>query len=546
MINFVKYFLCLHLVISFFFVCYYSVNVLYMDDWGTPGNIFYGYLSSDNNYFDLWGQHNESRLFIFKIFCLLLLELNLYQPILFVFLKAFLLFYIVLYITFIYPKKNSKTLLFLILINICFLPSQSYSLICGITWLNVLVPVLLMIGINIHYSNKFNKITKILFKILVSIISTLTYANGMILWFFLNPVLLNIFTEKKLRYNNFHLCIFNFTSLFCIFYYFIDFQKPLNHPSLIDGFLDIPRSLHFLTILIWSPFIISNKTFHLTPILLTCLLLCLIFFSRHSIKSFFNKFILNKFQLLVLFLTLYGLSTCIVVSLGRSKFGLSTAIEMPHYPGIPVFFHLGLFSILFYLTDHFSLKYKKLLISFLIITSIFNIQYSHKLFIKYFNNYKISELAIKYIEYIPDNPFLLYSHPEPQKDILPKFSVFKKNNLIKTININEYKFYKNDKYFGKLNYRNNGKTIFFNGFITANKNYSYDHIIVMLKPLDISSLFCTLKINERYNTFDKYFDSEDIKYDQFVDYETNASNLYAYAVDVNKKIFLPLESIIHD
>ena len=547
MIRVVKVFLCLHLFISIIFICYYSVNVFHMDDWGTPGNIFFGYLSSNNHYFDLWSQHNESRLFIFKVFCLLLLDLNLYQPIIFVFIKILLLLYLVFFITNIYPNKKSKILLSLILLNICFLPSQSYSLICGITWLNVLVPVFLIIGINIHFSNKYNRNTKSLLKIFICIISTLTYANGMILWFFLNPLLFNIFTEKKYRYNKLNTFLFNIISLSTIYFYFIDYYKPLNHPSIIDGLLDIPRTFHFFTILICAPFIISNKTFHLTPILFSLLFCCLLFYSRNAIKSLFRKVKLNKFEFSVLLLILYGLSTCIVVSLGRSKFGLSTAIQMPHYPGIPVFFHLGLFSFLYYLNDYYFLKFRNYMTFFLIVTSIINLQYSHELFVKYNNQLKISQLAIKYIEYIPQNPFLLYSNPEPSIDILPKYQVFKKNNLLKSIDINNYEFLNLDKTFGKLNFRNNDKTLFYNGYVNSNINYSYDHIIVTSKPFDLNSLFCTLTFNSNNNLFTKIFGNNySHKFDHFVDYNTNTNTFYGYAVDINNKKLLPLESFKYD
>ena len=63
------------------FVCYVnyltitqSRNVFFMDDWVTPGSIFYSHLNGDLDFDDLFSQHNESRPILSLIYSLLLLE----------------------------------------------------------------------------------------------------------------------------------------------------------------------------------------------------------------------------------------------------------------------------------------------------------------------------------------------------------------------------------------------------------------------------------------------------------------------------------------
>ena len=45
-----------------------SRNVLFMDDWGTPGSIFYSYLNGNIDFDDFYSQHNESRPILSKIY----------------------------------------------------------------------------------------------------------------------------------------------------------------------------------------------------------------------------------------------------------------------------------------------------------------------------------------------------------------------------------------------------------------------------------------------------------------------------------------------
>ena len=68
------------------FVCYVnyltitqSRNVFFMDDWGTPGSIFYSYLSGDLDFDDFLSQHNESRPILSNVYSLFLFESGIFS-----------------------------------------------------------------------------------------------------------------------------------------------------------------------------------------------------------------------------------------------------------------------------------------------------------------------------------------------------------------------------------------------------------------------------------------------------------------------------------
>ena len=56
-----------------------SRNVIFMDDWGTPGELFYSYFNGGIDTSDFLSQHNESRLVLTKIYSIMLVKLDLYS-----------------------------------------------------------------------------------------------------------------------------------------------------------------------------------------------------------------------------------------------------------------------------------------------------------------------------------------------------------------------------------------------------------------------------------------------------------------------------------
>ena len=532
-----------NILIVLSFVIYYSSNVMFMDDWGTPGNIIYSYLSNNLNLNDFWEQHNESRLVVFKIICVILIYFDIYEPIIFVVLKILLTFALVIVICKSYPNRKHRKYLFVILLTVALLPAQSYALLFGITWLNTLVPLIMAICIKIYFFEFKNKNIKYILLIALCIISTLTYANGMVLWFILNPLIFNLVLRDSEKVRVLGVVLFNIFAFIFISIYFSNYNHPSNHPSIIDGLKDLPRSLHFLAILTWSPFIISLKNFHVAPILLYVSLLYLLYISRNHFIDILKKRYITQFEAQSFAFIVYGFATLLVVSLGRSQFGLKTAIEMPHYPGISIFFHIGIFSLFFYFGNFFNSKLKSIFISFITLTIIINFQHTHNLFNSYANQFKTAKLALNYLELIPDNPFLLVCHHRPDLDILPKYKLFEANRIIESIDYSKFRFSDSNSSFGKFYYRNDDKTLYFSGFANCPLGNHIEHIILLVNENEINSAFCTLTFNLETNLKGVFSKKNSFSFDHFIDYSCNHTELFAYAVDTKANMLFPIEHI---
>ena len=131
-----------------------SRNVLFMDDWGTPGSIFYSYLNGNIDFDDFYSQHNESRPILSKIYSLLLLELGIFSTQYAVFLRITLSL-IISFLIYRLSKptiKNNSILFFCFVLLIVFIPTQCYNMLFGMTFTGLVIPLSILLSVLLIFS----------------------------------------------------------------------------------------------------------------------------------------------------------------------------------------------------------------------------------------------------------------------------------------------------------------------------------------------------------------------------------------------------------
>jgi hypothetical protein len=471
-----------------------SRNVFFMDDWGTPGELFYSYFNGGIDASDFLSQHNESRLVLFKAFNIILLKFGVYSTEVSVYIRILLAVLIccLLYAT----GKNEickyRQYYLYLSILIVFIPTQAYAMLFGITLLGFIVPLCLLLSVLVLFSRK-SSLFKIICIIILSLISTFTYANGMILWVLCNPFIFNLISDSKNHIRRIHSFAFTAIGFIIVLFYFHDYGHPHNHPTITSGFSDPLRLMHFFAILIWSPFSMGWNHYLFSSVLLSLLLLYLVFHYREFLLDLLRRKVkVSKFTYSMFVILLYGLISCSVISFGRCGFGLKAALA-EHYPMYSMWIHIALIGLAL------SVKHKKIqslgksFISFYLVLYVISFEYGVRRIKENGKTFELAEVALLYSETIPSNPFLRVLHHNPNDGVLPKIQTFKKNNLINVLDsdlslANPKEF---DVVDGHFNYRSDNSNIFFNGYsYNTYDNLKFDHIVVFdydsnktLKPI---------------------------------------------------------------
>ncbi|MBT3636935.1 MAG: hypothetical protein HN531_08345 [Opitutae bacterium] len=465
-----------------------SRNVLLMDDWGTPGELFYSYYNGGIDASELLSQHNESRLVLTKIYSLILLNMGIYSTQIAVYIRIILSFVccaLIYNISRSEIKEYSLPFSCLILL-IIFIPTQYYNMLFGMTFIGFIVPICILLSVIILFSEKssFAKFSTIT---ILSILSTFTYANGMILWFLCNPFIFNKLTDYNKHINKKYSYAFTIIGLVTIAFYFMDYIHPEVHPDISSGFSDPLRLLHFFAILIWAPFAMGWTNYLVSSVVLSFMLCYVAFHYKVYIVAIFRQRVqLTEFKYAMFLILVYGLVSCMAVAFGRCGFGLKFALA-PQYPTVSIWIHIALIGLFF------TVKYKNIkslrdysVICYILLYSLC-FEFGINKIKEHGQKYKIAQLAIYYSEIIPQNPFLKVLHPKPEIGILPKIKTFKNNNLItvcksQITSVNPIEINHVD---GNFSYRSDGKNISFTGYsYNAHEKNFFDHLIMYDKNIE--------------------------------------------------------------
>jgi hypothetical protein len=310
--------------LALFFIYRYGVNVPHWDQWELVAlleKVYAGKLSLA----DLFSQHNEHRLIFPRLFMILLAAVSHYNT-LFEMYFGWLLLLLCAYLIFnSYRQKfgiSEPTLLrFVPVIWLLFSWRQYENLLWGwqITFFMTALAIVLT-----HYllesSKSFDKY--FFWAIGSGIVASFSNSNGLLVW----PIgLLQIWTSHlKVQADSepvsrLNASVWLLTAACIYILYFIDYTKPLNHPSLLHFATAPVSSLRYLLGALGSPLGVKRGTAMAGGLLLAVMgiLAYVIEFKKSS------KFIFSFWDALILF----ALLSSLMLAVGRSGFGIGQALS---------------------------------------------------------------------------------------------------------------------------------------------------------------------------------------------------------------------------
>jgi hypothetical protein len=395
-------------------VYFYSHNVFLADEWDTPGHLLVQEHDGSLSYNDFLSQHNESR----KIFPKLLyysfsklFGLNIkhiiYLRYIFVIITAFILAKLIFKERYDY---NEKALNAFVMVTLLSIPTQALSHLTSIQIITIIPPLLI---ISFFYlEKKISSLPTLFLYLFVSIVSTFSFANGMLIWVLLFPALLHKTKESKgmLRISIIVACLFFLLSMGI---YFVDYNRPEIHPSLLEGLGHPFKSFRYLLLWLGSPF---ANTFSNSAIVGSIVGAAgLIVLAINATRIIFHKQGIRQNSLTIFLspwtsLILYALVSGIVASLGRSGLGVLQALS-PQYPSMAIWFYIGILGLFLQHkgTDNKTLYINRFSKNALLAISLLSYPSGIDQMKFWGQRCKEGELTIKLQTLIPNNPLFKWN-----------------------------------------------------------------------------------------------------------------------------------------
>lgn len=252
------------------------VNIPIWDEWDTPGMALLHYAQRTLTWGDLFAQHNESRKVVPRLIHIAIASVagwDVRQGMALTFLCACAASaYALAYLRRRASLSLPQVLVPWLLINLfLFAPSQYENFLSGFVF-EIFIPFLCLFGCCAINLSRWPLLLKTVCNSLLVLISTYTFAHGMLLWVFAVPI--PIREERLRRTARFYLCfvLYAAVSLIAIACYFIRYQRPeIAPPS--ARLAQLPQVLEF--IIVWlgavvrSPFVNARLTGALASLLIT-------------------------------------------------------------------------------------------------------------------------------------------------------------------------------------------------------------------------------------------------------------------------------------
>ncbi|MEH2069895.1 MAG: hypothetical protein V7K47_17335 [Nostoc sp.] len=314
----------LPVVLLFWFITSFSVNVPFGDDWALV-NFFAKIHSGTVNFQDFFSQHNEHRILFPKIIFAILAfssKWNIKLETYFIFLLALVNFGLIYKIAASNFNQSNKKILNLFNITICithFSLNQYENWLWGfqISWLFINTCLILAVFILTVPKNLLPNI-KLSLASLCCFIASFSSAHGLLSWLAILPSIYIVEGRNKNKKIRILLWIGLFA--FCVAIYSIGYEKPSHHPGIL---FVIQKPLvafeYFFTLI---GFCLSKKVF--SPVFTGLI----IFFTF----SFFNIFWLKNFQSEFfnkaapwLSFGWFAILFVLITTIGRAGFGIEQA-----------------------------------------------------------------------------------------------------------------------------------------------------------------------------------------------------------------------------
>ena len=311
----------------------YSVNLPYYDQWAV-GDLFVQLSEGTLGFDDLIAQHNESRKFFPKLIFLGLGQLTNWDvryEMLVIFLLACLAslnIYRLNRLTI--GVSLTKGLFIACLANLLiFSPVQFENWFWGIQIVVFMPITCITTCISIVYSN-LKKITKFILCIVFCTISTFSYANGILSWVIVLPVLVLVSLKSwsdllKQKWMVFGWLI-GFTSNVVLYFY--NYQKPDHSPSILSAILHPDRSLQYFLCFLGSPLgwntpVASiNNSMIIGGVVITIFIILCVYILKHI-----QHYSIIHLTIGWVMIGLYTVITALITTVGRVGFGIEQSLS---------------------------------------------------------------------------------------------------------------------------------------------------------------------------------------------------------------------------
>lgn len=310
------------------------VNLPYWDQWSVTQTVIKS-ATGQLEWKDLFAQHNESRKVFPRLLDILLAHLTKYNVDYEIFV-SYLMSLLIAISLFLLSKKtvaspNKKLLLLFFLTNLLiFTPAQYEAWMIGLSnvvFISIFCLVLAILIANYQFSRRL----KYLVGVILSIISTFSFANGMLIWVLVLPVLViidateplikSIYRDRWLILGWIGACSISLAI------YFYNYQKPAWHPSLQQALVTPEKAFSYFLAFLGNPFAWGTAidSLKLAEWLGGILLLLFILLTLYLIRCWQNS-ALRKNTIGWWILGFYSIFSAAIATFGRVGFGVEQSL----------------------------------------------------------------------------------------------------------------------------------------------------------------------------------------------------------------------------
>jgi len=395
------------------------VQVPFWDEWHTPGVQLEWWSHGLMPLSEMFGQHNESRKFFPRLLYLALAAMggwDVRKEMDVVFLEVCLLSWLLWRLLRRSPGSTLPAALttWVVMMFLCFSPVQFENFLYGIQLEPFFVGLAVVAVASVNLSSLSFR-SKTLINLLFALVSTYTYAHGMMLWLLALPLAASSDPTPRRR-RVLWLGIYLLAAAAAIGFYFVGYHRPPKHP----GFVSLQHHAVDLTqyLILWigsyfasdyvAPFIAGIVALGLFAVVTGGILIVL--FRTKDWRTYYPWVLIGT----------YAAVTGIITALGRLSFGVHQALDS-RYTAFSLFFYLALVGESFALYCAYIRNSRVGRACFLthaaglaMIAAVCWMGCYQKgvALLPHHREYRVKLLdALKWIEVIPDNPDLALVYP---------------------------------------------------------------------------------------------------------------------------------------
>ncbi len=414
-------------------ILHFAVDVPIMDEWDTPLGMYYEIIKGDFDSFEhLFYQHNESRdAFPRLIFLAVGFTFGWHGPI-FMFISWGCVLFTLFLLLNMLPRQSGQRSMVLLYIGVLisallFSISQWENQLWGIQLIEFIPPLCLALCLWIQTTRTSFRLT-VMTCALLSIISTFSYANGMVCWLLGYPFLTvwmtdwNTVSRRERSHGIVSTALYLILAITTLSFYFWDYYKPPHTPSFSYVLENPLLALQYFVAWIGAPFVPGSQILLATVVGASIVFLVTVSFVMVVVtwkRSGDSAVPRDSYAWICL--VGYGLVSGLVTTAGRAGWGLESAVS-PRYSTFSLWVTIGLVGLVFVLAHHQPIRHR------LVTTTLFRLTLATvalltvSSWVHGFTNMQVANskakqnlLTLRLLNVAPSNPLLIRLYPDPEQ-----------------------------------------------------------------------------------------------------------------------------------